>query len=115
MDLPAGQAARVYLGAWPAREVSAPRRALDHYATKDRAMAEVADYGLMVWDGKSRGTLTNTVNLCRIGKIAVVWVAPVRAFQTVRSRHDLETLGAAGCRVAGPLRPGCPPRRTPCR
>lgn len=93
----AGQC-RNNLGAWPAREVPAPRgaRGFDHYATKDRAMAELADYGLMVWDGKSRGTFTNAVNLCRIGKIAVVWVAPLSAFQTVRSRRDLETLAAAG-------------------
>lgn len=93
----AGQC-RNNLGSWPIHEVPAPRgaRGFDHYATKDRAMAETADYGLMVWDGKSRGTFTNAVNLCRIGKIAVVWVAPVKAFQTVRSRHGLETLAAAG-------------------
>ena len=29
------------------------------YTLKDKAMAKEADYGLMIWDGKSKGTLGN--------------------------------------------------------
>ena len=44
------------LGHWPTRQVAAPRgaRGFDYYSVKDWAMAEVAEYGLMVWDGKVR-------------------------------------------------------------
>ena len=50
------------VGNWPTREVAAPRgaRGFDYYSLKDRAMAETAEYGLMLWDGKSKGTSTTS-------------------------------------------------------
>jgi len=57
-------------------------------------MAEAADYGLMPWDGKSKGTINNVVTLSRRNKLVVVYVAPSKAFQTVRAFGDLrEVLG----------------------
>ncbi len=55
------------VGNWPTREIDAPRgaRGFDYYSLKDRAMAEAAEYGLMLWDGKSKGTVNNVVNLSR--------------------------------------------------
>jgi adenine-specific DNA-methyltransferase len=35
-------------------------------------MAESADFGLMVWDGKSAGTILNVLRLARLGKKAVL-------------------------------------------
>ena len=32
-------------------------RGFDYYSVKDRAMADAAEYGLMPWDGKSKGTI----------------------------------------------------------
>jgi hypothetical protein len=46
-------------------------------------MVEEADYGLMLWDGKSRGTLTNIVDLVRQGRPVVVYVAPAKTFTTL--------------------------------
>lgn len=79
------------LGHWPTREVVAPpgARGFDYFSVKDRAMAEAADYGLMLWDGKSKGTINNVVNLARRGKVVVVYVARTRSFHTVRSFEDL--------------------------
>ena len=73
------------VGNWPTREVAAPRGAkgFDYYAVKDRAMAEAAEFGLMLWDGKSKGTVNNVVNLSRDHKPVVVYVAPTRQFRTV--------------------------------
>ena len=50
------------VGDWPTREIDAPRgaRGFDYYSLKDRAMAEAAEYGLMLWDGKSKGTVNNS-------------------------------------------------------
>jgi hypothetical protein len=86
------------VGNWPTREIAAPRgdRGFDYYSLKDRAMAETAECGLMLWDGKSKGTVSNVVNLSRDHKPVVVYVAPTRQFRTIKSFGDLEDLLAQG-------------------
>jgi hypothetical protein len=86
------------VGNWPTREIDAPRgaRGFDYYSLKDRAMAETAEYGLMLWDGKSKGTVNNVVNLSRDHKPVVVYVAPTRQFRTIKSFADLKDLLAEG-------------------
>lgn len=86
------------VGHWPTVEVSAPKgaRGFDFYSVKDRAMADAAEYGLMLWDGKSKGTVNNVVNLSRDHKPVVVYVAPTRQFRTVKSFDDLKDLLAQG-------------------
>ena len=86
------------VGHWPTREVAAPRGAkgFDYYSLKDRAMAETAEYGLMLWDRKSKGTVNNVVNLSRDHKPVVVYVAPTRQFRTVKTVDDLRDLLAQG-------------------
>lgn len=41
------------------------------YSAKDIAMSEIADYGLVIWDGKSKGT---KANIDRIKKTKVITV-----------------------------------------
>jgi hypothetical protein len=80
------------LGDWPTREIRAAdpgRRDFAYYSTKDRAMAAEADYGLMLWDGQSRGTLTNIVHLVRQGKPVVVYTVSDQSFHTVRQSDQL--------------------------
>lgn len=86
------------VGSWPTREVDAPSgaRGFDYYSLKDRAMADTAEYGLMLWDGKSKGTVNNVVNLSRDHKPVVVYVAPTRQFRTIKSFDDLRDLLAQG-------------------
>jgi hypothetical protein len=38
------------------------------YRLKDDTMAQDADYGLMIWDGKSRGTKYNMENMTKLDK-----------------------------------------------
>ena len=82
------------VGNWLTVQVPAPNgaRGFGYYSLKDRAMADAADYGLMLWDGKSRGTINNVVSLSRRNKLVVVYVAPIKGFQTVRSAEDLQDL-----------------------
>jgi hypothetical protein len=54
-------------------------------------MANAADYGLMLWDGKSKGTMNSVLKLSQLGK-SVVYFAPKSVFQIVRSRSDLSAL-----------------------
>ena len=80
------------VGSWPTRTIRAAnseRRDFAYYSTKDRAMAAEADYGLMLWDGQSRGTLTNVVHLVRQGKPVVVYMASSKSFQMLRHPDHL--------------------------
>jgi len=88
------------IGEWPTKRIAAVdpcRRDFAYYSTKDRAMAAEADYGLMLWDGQSRGTLTNIVHLVRMGKPVVVYFAPDKSFHTLRQLNQVVTvLGRLG-------------------
>ncbi len=57
----AGDSIRNNLGSWSTKQVIGNNRekGRDLYTLKDVEMAVDADYGLMIWDGKSKGTLAN--------------------------------------------------------
>lgn len=80
-------ACRNNVGNWATRTIVAAdplRRDFTYYSTKDRVMVEEADYGLMLWDGRSRGTLRSILDLVRHGKPVVVYLAPNKAFYLLR-------------------------------
>jgi len=56
-----GREARNNAGNWETKKIPGDKnkKGRELFALKDIAMAEDADYGLMIWDGKSRGTLNN--------------------------------------------------------
>jgi hypothetical protein len=55
-------------------------------------MAAEATVGLMLWDGRSRGSLLNVLRLAARDKPVVVYVEPRRSFVEVRRRLDLPAL-----------------------
>ena len=55
-------------------------------------MAANATHGLMLWDGESRGTLTNIKNLVRDRKPVVVYFSPSKTFLTIKTATDLDAL-----------------------
>jgi hypothetical protein len=59
-------------------------------------MAQAAEYGLMLWDGKSKGTVNNVVNLSRDHKPVVVYVASTKQFRTIKNFDDIKGLLAQG-------------------
>lgn len=61
---------------------------------KDAEMSRAADFGIMLWDGKSKGTLNNILNLLEKQKEADVYFSPDRRFFSVKSRRDVEDLTA---------------------
>lgn len=81
-------------GGWKTMVVSANagERGFDFYALKDREMAREADYGFMVWDGKSKGTLNNLLNLLCENKNTLVFFSPDESFQTIRDTEDVSAL-----------------------
>jgi len=85
-------ACRNNLGHWPTHEVDGDahgRRDASYYGRKDRAMGAEADYGFMLWDGRSPGTLANIEDLLRRGKPVVAYIAPRKSFVRLRESVDL--------------------------
>lgn len=82
-----GGTPRNNLGTWPTHPVAAPKNAkgFQFYAAKDREMAREADFGLMIWDGKSPGTVLNVLRLALAGKIAVLFNVPDKDVVNVKS------------------------------
>jgi probable addiction module antidote protein len=82
-----GTAPRNNLGTWLTNHVDAPRSAkgFQFYAAKDRQMAREADFGLMIWDGKSAGTVLNVLRLAIAGKIAVLFNVPDKNVVNIKS------------------------------
>ena len=67
-------------------------------------MAKDVSCGFMLWDGVSKGTLTNVINLLHCDKKVVLFSSPKKRFYTVRSSEDLDrTLKAAGVRDVAAL------------
>jgi len=92
-----GDLPRHNLGRWEVCRVlsdSAPgSRAF--FTAKDVRMAEAADFGLMIWDGRSTGTLSNVMELLLRGKKSVVFVSRARAFRNVGTIEQLDELLAS--------------------
>jgi len=92
-----GANCRNNVGNWKTRAIPAPSRGKDfaYYAAKDEAMAREASLGLMLWDGKSMGTLANVFRLVEQSKRTVVYVSPAGRFMTLKSRADWDSFLAA--------------------
>jgi len=84
------------VGGWQTRPITAPPKAkgFEYYAAKDAAMAQEAKCGLMLWDGESRGTLNNVVNLLGHGKKVLVYLGPHKSFYKLSNEEDLDALFA---------------------
>jgi hypothetical protein len=63
-----------------------------YFTAKDLKMAAAADYGLMIWDSKSTGTLSNVIELLKANKKSVVFVNKAKAFVNVSDSESLERL-----------------------
>jgi DNA-binding phage protein len=70
-----GDECRNNLGNWPTHKVIPTKdvKGFQFYAAKDRQMAAEADFGIMIWDGKSPGTILNVLRLVRENKISVIF------------------------------------------
>jgi probable addiction module antidote protein len=82
-----GSVPRNNLGRWSETHVNAANheKGFQFYAAKDREMARLADFGLMIWDGESAGTILNVLRLVQAGKTAVL--IDLRANQTKTIKH----------------------------
>ncbi len=82
------------VGSWPVEQIYADNKIKDfaYYTTKDAKMAQVASYGFMIWDGESKGTLNNILNLLQLKKNIQVYFSPDKSCHKLKSLNDLTTL-----------------------
>jgi adenine-specific DNA-methyltransferase len=85
-----GEKCRNNLSEWKTHSINVPRniKGFQFYAAKDREMALHADYGLMIWDGKSVGTILNILRLMQAGKKSVLINVPEKRTVTFRNMSD---------------------------
>ena len=82
------------VGNWEVRKVrsDSSRKDFSYYATKDIAMTQEAKCGVMLWDGRSKGTLHNILNLIGADKKVLVYFAPEKTFYKLSTPLDMDVL-----------------------
>lgn len=83
------------IGKWDVKSIQVPPniRGFEFYATKDLAMAKEADYGFMIWNGKSKGTYNNMINLVKYNKKILLYMIPDKQFyvlHTMQKVHEIK-------------------------
>ncbi|MEZ0498174.1 hypothetical protein [Sphingomonas sp. IW22] len=89
------------LGDWPVRNIPSSGRkgTAAYHVPKDAAMARDAFSGLVIWDGRSRGSLANIHRLAVRRCFTMIWFGPESRFITLRSDSDRESfIEAHPCR-----------------
>ena len=86
--------ARNNIGHWNVECVQADGslKGFDFYKQKDKAMADSADYGFMIWDGCSRGTLNNMINLVEQNKKVLVYTMIFNKMFVIGNMSQLDYL-----------------------
>jgi hypothetical protein len=87
----AGSDCRNNVGSWITKniEVDPALKGRAFYTQKDKAMAQAADLGFVLWDGKSNGSITNAMELLRRDKTVVLFFAPEKAFFNLKTIDQL--------------------------
>jgi hypothetical protein len=90
----AGGKPRNNIGGWPVHGVTSyhPKGSRAYFTAKDIEMAEAADVGLMIWDAKSTGTLSNVIELLSRKKNSLVFLDKEKQFHKVSNIDELEAL-----------------------
>lgn len=91
-----GDTPRNNAGDWPVETIQsiATPGTRAWFTAKDLAMAEAADYGLMIWDSTSTGTLSNVLALVAQRKTCVVFVNKDKEFVTTSDADGIDQLVA---------------------
>lgn len=89
-----GDKIRNNVGNWAINCVKIERnvKGFDYYALKDEEMAKDSDYGLMIWNGKSKGTFNNIVNLIRYNKTVYLYLTTTKKFYCINGTKDIEQM-----------------------
>jgi hypothetical protein len=98
-----GAVPRNNVGNWPTKyvETESYLKGWEYYANKDKQMAKSADFGMVLWDGESAGSIHNVFELLSHHKKIVIFFAPAKEFVNANETRDaLELLHRAAPDVA---------------
>ena len=89
-----GDKPRNNLGSWAVEKVEteATPGTRAFFTAKDLKMAAIADFGLMIWDAKSTGTLSNVLELAKQDKKALIYVSKEHIFYPVSTASHLDRI-----------------------
>src|SRR5699024_8006632 len=79
---------------WAVKNVKVPSNitGFDFYATKDLEMAKEADYGFIIWNGKSKGTYNNMINLVKYNKGVLLYMIPDKQFYVLNKLQKVHEI-----------------------
>ena len=82
------------IGGWRVKSIDVPSGVYgrDFYIYKDVAITAAREFALMVWNGKSQGTLNNILRLINNNKGVNVYLSEKRQMKSVNCYADYEKL-----------------------
>lgn len=89
-----GDKCRNNVGPWPIENIHPDPQLKGRapYTRRDEAMAARADFGLILWDGKSEGSLNNLFELLKQNKNTKLYFTPRKQFFDIDKAADAEAL-----------------------
>lgn len=92
-----GESARNNIGNWILNRIQTDEKpnTRAYFTAKDISMAKDCDFGLMIWDSKSTGTLSNILELLSLNKNSLVFVNKIKKFFEISSIESFDELLAA--------------------
>ena len=87
-----GDICRNNLGNWKSNYIETKKKGRAFFEEKDKKMAEVSDYGFIIWDGKSIGSLNNIAELIGKGKKSLIYLFQKEVFITINSSENVKEL-----------------------
>lgn len=89
-----GDMPRNNLGQWEIKKVNTTYKpgTRQYFTAKDKVMASDCDYGFMVWDASSTGTLSNIIELVEKNKAGLVYINKDKKFVKIKNAKDIENL-----------------------
>lgn len=104
--------ARNNYGDWKIENVQVDNNitGFDFYAQKDLEMARNADIGFMIWNGKSKGTFNNMINLLNLEKEVILYYIPSQKFYQFKTIDDLKSFSDANVKLDNKLKKLLPKR-----
>jgi hypothetical protein len=89
-----GKRPRNNIGNWEIKTVQTNARpgTREFFTAKDIVMADDSDYGFMIWDARSTGTVSNCLELLKRKRLALVYIQKNKDFMIVRSVKDIKKM-----------------------
>lgn len=101
-----GESARNNYGNWNTRTINVDSNVsgFEFYAQKDIEMAKMADIGFMIWNGKSKGTFNNIINLLKMKKEVVLYFAKSNNFYDFKDLNEFNNFLKRNVKLSSNLR-----------